>query len=129
MASGLPQKIPGHYNAAGEVDRWGSKNEILFLPIVATLLYGLLSVVSFFPSIWNIPVKVTDENRSAVYQCMKDLLIIMKVEVLIVFSFITYFISASKPLPAAFLPVLIIILLGTTGFLIHQTTRIGKEQS
>jgi uncharacterized membrane protein len=34
----LLDKMPGHYNAIGEVDRWGSKSEIIVLPIVAALL-------------------------------------------------------------------------------------------
>lgn len=30
----LPEKVPAYYNALGEVDRWGSKGEILILPII-----------------------------------------------------------------------------------------------
>lgn len=30
----LPDKIPAHYNFAGEIDRWGSKYEIFMYPIV-----------------------------------------------------------------------------------------------
>ncbi|MEG0290835.1 MAG: DUF1648 domain-containing protein [Erysipelotrichaceae bacterium] len=33
--SNFPERIPGHYNAAGVVDRWGDKVELLVLPIVA----------------------------------------------------------------------------------------------
>ncbi len=35
----LPDLIPVHYNLANEVDRWGSKYEILIFPIV-TILFG-----------------------------------------------------------------------------------------
>lgn len=35
----LPQKIPVHYNLAGEVDRWGSRLEILIIPIL-TAVFG-----------------------------------------------------------------------------------------
>lgn len=34
----LPDSIPAHYNFAGEVDRWGSKYEQLFLPLF-TMVY------------------------------------------------------------------------------------------
>ena len=30
----LPEKIPAHYNFAGEIDRWGSKFETLIFPAV-----------------------------------------------------------------------------------------------
>jgi uncharacterized membrane protein len=63
----LPNEIPGHYNAAGVVDRWGSKNELLIMPIIITILYSLLTAVSFFPSIWNIPVETNEENIEFVY--------------------------------------------------------------
>ncbi len=29
----LPEEIPGHYNFAGEIDRWGSKYETLIFPL------------------------------------------------------------------------------------------------
>lgn len=36
----LPEKIPAHYNFAGEIDRWGSKYETLIFPLV-TIGMGL----------------------------------------------------------------------------------------
>ena len=75
----IPQQVPMHYNAMGEIDSWGSKYEILFLPAISILLYVFITAVSFFPQIWNVPVRITDENKEAVYLSSKDLLIIMKV--------------------------------------------------
>lgn len=37
----LPDQIPAHYNAANQVDRWGSKFEALILPAIV-ILFGLL---------------------------------------------------------------------------------------
>ena len=37
----LPEQIPAHFNLAGEVDRWGSRLEIFFLPVLVVAL-GLL---------------------------------------------------------------------------------------
>ena len=36
--SSLPEKLPGHYNFAGEIDRWGSRGELLIVPVVIALL-------------------------------------------------------------------------------------------
>jgi len=36
----LPERVPMHWNLAGEVDRWGSKYELLFLPALQLLLAG-----------------------------------------------------------------------------------------
>ncbi|GAA5335110.1 MULTISPECIES: DUF1648 domain-containing protein [Thermus] len=41
----LPERIPAHFNAQGEVDRYGSRLEIFLLPLVLTfLLYPLLAL-------------------------------------------------------------------------------------
>ena len=34
----LPDQVPAHYNGAGEVDRWGSKWELIILPVIAALV-------------------------------------------------------------------------------------------
>ena len=39
----LPNVIPAHYNINNVVDRWGSKYEILILPVV-TISFGLFSL-------------------------------------------------------------------------------------
>lgn len=39
----IPGQIPGHYNGAGEIDRWGSKWELLLLPVFGVLMDMLLS--------------------------------------------------------------------------------------
>ncbi|WP_287417447.1 DUF1648 domain-containing protein [Oceanithermus sp.] len=33
----LPDTVPAHLNFAGEIDRWGSKIEVLILPLVYTV--------------------------------------------------------------------------------------------
>lgn len=35
----IPDKIPGHYNAAGEITRWGGKGELFILPIMGVFMY------------------------------------------------------------------------------------------
>ena len=42
----LPAEIPVHYNAAGEVNRWGSKYEMLLLPLITLLMGAFLLKVS-----------------------------------------------------------------------------------
>src|SRR5699024_2361135 len=35
----LPEKVPAHFNGAGEVDRWGSRFELWILPLVGLFNY------------------------------------------------------------------------------------------
>jgi uncharacterized membrane protein len=123
----LPQRIPGHFNAMGEVDRWGNKREFLMLPIIGALLYLFMTVISFFPQTWNVPVKVTERNKAAVYQCVKSTLILIKIELLAVLFYITAYIANAQALPIAFLPVMLTIVVGTTLFSIIWMYRAGKK--
>ncbi len=41
-----PDEIPAHYNAAGEVDRMGSKYEYLLFPIASALIGGLMVLLA-----------------------------------------------------------------------------------
>lgn len=63
----LPDSVPVHSDIAGNVDRWGSKAELLVLPIIPWILYGLLSLVEHFPKLWNTLIAVTSDNLEQVY--------------------------------------------------------------
>lgn len=41
-----PDTIPVHYNAAGEIDRWGSKYEFLLLPFFSVVMGVFMSLVA-----------------------------------------------------------------------------------
>ena len=124
----IPQQVPMHYNAMGEIDSWGSKSGILFLPVISVLLYAFITLVSFFPQIWNVPVQITDENKEIVYLSTKDLLILMKVEVLASFFYINYHTVTAQPLAIAFLPVFMIVIFGTIIFFVRRIIRLGKRK-
>jgi uncharacterized membrane protein len=59
----LPARIPTHFDAAGNINGWGDVQSLWLLPIVATCVTVLLTVISFFPQTFNYPVSVTPENR------------------------------------------------------------------
>lgn len=119
----LPDKIPAHYNVAGAVDRWGNKNGILLLPILGAALYILISIVSIFPTLWNIPIKITEENKEFVYQNMKSLIIIMKFEIIICFAYITYCDINMQSLGIWFLPFFLIAIFGTIAYFTVKVRR------
>lgn len=125
----IPQKIPGHYNAMGEVDRWGSKSEIIISPIVSSLLYILLTVLSFFPKTWNVGVKITELNREAVYCCTRNILSLIKVELVGMFFYTTYYTATAQSLPAYFIPVFLFVVFGTVIYYVIRILQIGKKKS
>lgn len=124
----IPQQVPMHYNALGKIDSWGSKYQILVLPIISILLYIFITVVSFFPQIWNVPVQVTDEDKEAVYLSTKNLIIFLKVEMLTIFFYLNYHTVTAQPLSVTFLPIFIITIFGTLVFFIVRIIRVGNEK-
>jgi uncharacterized membrane protein len=86
----LPDRIPVHFNAAGQPNGWGSPGALLFLPILAAGLYLLLTVIARFPSLFNYPVKVTDANRSRLEPLGQGLLAWIKAEILLLFVWIEF---------------------------------------
>ena len=123
----LPSKIPGHYNIAGEVDRWGNKIELIIVPIFSIVLYLLFTVIIFFPSIWNMPVSVTDRNKEKVYSCVKSMLQLMKVEIMAIFFWINYNSMEAKSMHPMFLPILLLVVFGTLTYYLVKTVKLSKD--
>ena len=59
----IPADIPGHYDAAGNVTRYDPKGSLWGLVGVNAGLYALLSVINFFPRVWNLPGDPEDRPR------------------------------------------------------------------
>lgn len=120
----IPEQIPSHFNFQGHIDSWSNKNMILFPVFVSLFLYLLLTVVSFFPSMWNMPVKITEENMERAYHYTRNMITILKLELVSVFAYITIQTSKAQVLSPYFLPVFLVIIFGTVGiyiFLINKS--------
>ncbi len=112
----IPDKIPGHYNAVGEIDRWGNKAELLILPVISWITYIGLSIVERFPSMWNTGVKITVENRERIYAIILNMIVTLKLVTTSIFVFITVNSALAKPLPICFTPIFLILTFGTLLF-------------
>lgn len=119
----IPSEVPMHYNAAGEIDRWGSKAELLILPVIAWLLYGMMTVVEQFPGAWNTGVKVTEENRERVYALLGRMLSTMKLLITAMFAWITVWCALARPLPVWFLPVVLVAVFGDMAYWLVRVFR------
>ena len=86
----IPDMIPGHYNIAGEIDKYSSKNSIWILIVVQILLFTMMSVLERFPNIWNTGVQITEENRERVYKNLRNMQTYLKMMIMIYFSYMTF---------------------------------------
>ena len=122
----IPNKLPMHYNFAGEIDRWGGKGEILFLVVMVWILYLMISLVEHFPSVWNTGVQVTLENRMRVYRTLKYMVKTLKLAMTLVFTFLIFNTVAGTPLPGWFTVVYVILIIGDLAFWLIRLYHVRK---
>jgi uncharacterized membrane protein len=130
--SRIPDQIPAHYNAVGEVNRWGSKSALIVPPIISWVLYGFITLVERYPQVWNTGVTVTEQNRTRVYRILKNLIAVIKMLMLLVFASMTVLSSLTLRLPIWYLGVFLLAVFGSIAFFIAQlnrTTRVEKPSA
>jgi uncharacterized membrane protein len=114
----LPDKIPTHFDAAGQPNGWGSPTMLLLLPCVAVFLYGTITLVSQFPSAFNYPVRVTAKNRDRLQQIALNMMAWIKAELCCLFAVIQiYTVEAARNqrggLSPALMPISLVVIFGT----------------
>ncbi|MBP2257926.1 DUF1648 domain-containing protein [Virgibacillus alimentarius] len=126
--SSMPNEVPGHYNAIGEVDRWGRKGELWIVPFVGLVLWVGLSILEKFPHIHNYS-NLTEDNAEQQYKNSRLMLNFLKNEILLIFSYINWKdIQVAKgqaeSLGICFLPIFLIIIFGTLIFFVLRSLRL-----
>jgi hypothetical protein len=82
----LPDVIPVHYNGLGQADAFGKKSEIFTLPVIATILFAGMTILSRFPHVFNYPVRITEKNVSFQYGNMARMLRCLKLGLVLIFG-------------------------------------------
>jgi uncharacterized membrane protein len=124
----LPESIPTHYNGMGEVDGYGPKATIFFLPVLGTVLFAFLTYIVKKPETFNYTVEITEENALAQYTNSTKLLRFMKLALLILFIVIDYKTiaiskGASDGLGKWFLPFTIALIFVPVVFSVYKSFR------
>jgi hypothetical protein len=125
----IPSRLPSHYNGSGMIDAWGGKDILITVAGVCTFLYAILTLVLFFPKLWNIPVKVTEVNRPAIYRSVRNLLCFLKLIMAGMFFYMSVCIAQMRPLGAWLAPVMLISLFGTIAYSLTAIIVISKRTS
>ena len=82
----LPERIPSHYNFAGEIDGTSGRGMLLLMPIIGLVMDASLALVGRFPKSWNTGVRITLYNRVRVYRLVRDLLAELRLGMAILFA-------------------------------------------
>lgn len=86
----LPEEVPGHYNAAGVVDRWGTKWELLILPGIGAFTLLLMQTLEKFPEVHNYPQRLNESNAKQFYLNSRKMINQLKNVCLVVFALIQF---------------------------------------
>jgi uncharacterized membrane protein len=84
--SPLPDRIPTHFDIAGNPNGWGSPRTLLLLPGVALATYLIISIVALFPAAFNYPVRVTASNHAQLEELALSMIVWLKVEMVCFFT-------------------------------------------
>lgn len=119
----LPEIIPIHFNGSGVPDNFGTKIHIIILPVLGTVLFGVLAALNKNPQIFNYPVKITAENAVSQYTNATRMLRFLKLAIPMIFTAIiiyTYCSVKGKTGLASkwFLPAILLFTIGPVFYLI-----------
>ncbi len=79
------------FDLLGEADSFGRKETIFFLPIISTLLFFGLTILTKYPHVYNnYPIKITTENAKLQYENANRMMRLLKLSVIIIFGIIDY---------------------------------------
>jgi len=124
----LPGVIPTHFNEAGKPDGFGRKAYVLALPLMATILFLGLTVLSRFPYIFNYPTSITKDNALRQYKNATRLIRYLKLNIVVIFGLVALR-AIQRPggeqsgLGAWFLPLILGLILIPLGFYIVKSYR------
>lgn len=124
----LPAEVPAHYNAAGEVDRWGSKWEIIIMPIIACIMWIGMTILEKYPHVYNY-TKLTKENVRAQYVNARQMLNVIKNIITLIFVYVTWkdiqvAFGQSESFGVWFLPFFFVVVFGPMIYFIVRSIRL-----
>lgn len=95
----MPDTIPTHFNASGQVDNYGNKETIFILPIIATIIFIGLTILNHYPHIFNYASRITEVNAEYQYSMASKTIRFLKLIIAILFTIIvldTFLTSINK---------------------------------
>ena len=119
----IPEQIPMHYNAAGEVDNWEDKTSLILLFFVIAMLMGVMSIVVYFVKA-NMLSKYSKEQEKSEMQVVYPMIILMNLFLQLMFAYITFCSVTARKLGTLFLPITIVSVFAPLIYMIYKCIRI-----
>ncbi|GAA3728309.1 DUF1648 domain-containing protein [Salinicoccus jeotgali] len=125
----LPAEVPAHFGADGEVDRYGSKYEIIVLIVIPLLLIPGLKALERFPEMHNYPKRMDASNVREFYLNSRILLNLTSNGTLIVFAVLyveitNHGLTGSSTFGVLLMPLILLLILGPIAWKLVERSRI-----
>ena len=114
--SSMPSEVPYHYDAAGNPDRWNPKSVVLMMPVIAIVLYAVLSLIIFSRHLWNVPENAMKNLYGRMFRNVREMLSALKLVLTGIFGYLTVCSALLRPWGEYFVVAAILLLLGTVVF-------------
>ena len=108
----LPDKVPTHFAFDGTAEKYSGKAFLLVSPVMAAVMFALITVMQKFPKLWNFPVEITNENREREYLIAHMMLDVVKVMITALFL-VSMLASMISGFPAWPITVLVAVMLAS----------------
>ena len=134
-AERLPDRIPTHFDISGQPNAWGPPGFLWFLPVVATGLFLLLTVIGRIRfRRYNLPVPVTDVNLPFVQEQTMVMVAWIKCELPCLFAYLQWSIlqaarSHEFRLSPLLIPAFLVVIFSTVGWRLTAMIRGAKARA
>ena len=126
----LPETVPTHIGATGQVDGYGKKSSLLAMPLLSLITYIGLSILQRFPNVFNYPIEVTENNVDALHSLGIKMIRCMKLFVVLIFAVGTCLFTESafgRDFPAGYALVAILLVLMSV-MIVYYIVKMSKQK-
>lgn len=93
----ISEEVAVHFDIQGQIDRKDSKEHLLIVWGISCFSWLTMSLLCFFPGLFNFPVKVTEENRKRLESLGVDMILLLNLIIMGMFSHLLYCMAYSRP--------------------------------
>lgn len=124
----LPDEIPAHFGGDGEVDRYGSRAELLLLPVIGLIMWVGMSVLEKYPHTYNY-INLRPDNKEIQYRYGILFMNVIKNLSTLLFVFLIWQMTdiAMARIDSLNMPIfitLLVLLFGSIGFYLYKVMKL-----
>ena len=115
----IPEQLPSHFNAAGEVDQWSDKASLILVCFVVALLMGIMSIALYFVKT-NMESRYSKEAEKSEMRIVYPMLCVLNLVMQNMFAYIMLCVVTCRPLGKWFMPVFLVGIFAPIAFVRYK---------